>query len=55
PGMAVAIRRCHDRDRYAWFLLVILVPLLGPVWLAIELGIRRGTKGANRFGPDQIR
>ncbi|MDR1381164.1 MAG: DUF805 domain-containing protein [Tannerella sp.] len=49
PSMAVAVRRLHDTGRSAWFLLVGLIPLAGPVWLFILL-IREGTPGRNRYG-----
>ena len=52
PGLAVGIKRCHDRDRSGWFLLIALIPIIGSIWLLIELGFLRGTIGANRFGPD---
>lgn len=52
-SLAVNIKRCHDRDHSGWFLLVALIPLIGPIWLFIELGLRVGTPGPNRFGPGQ--
>jgi len=51
-GIAVSVKRCHDRDRSGWFLLVWLIPLVGPIWLMIELGCLKGTVGANSFGTD---
>jgi uncharacterized membrane protein YhaH (DUF805 family) len=54
PGLAVGIKRCHDRDRSGWFLLVGLIPVLGGLWLLVELGFLRGTAGPNRFGPDPL-
>jgi uncharacterized membrane protein YhaH (DUF805 family) len=44
-------KRCHDRDRSAWFLLIILIPIIGGIWLLIEAGFLDGTQGPNRFGP----
>jgi len=54
PSIAVGIKRCHDRDRSGWFLLVALIPIVGSIWLLIDLGFLRGTTGANRFGPDPL-
>lgn len=54
PSFAVAAKRCHDHDRSGWWLLISLIPIVGPLWLLIELGFLRGTIGANRFGPDPI-
>ena len=51
-GLAVAVKRCHDRDKSGWFLLVALIPIIGALWLFIECGCLRGTEGPNRFGGD---
>lgn len=51
PNIAVNVRRLHDTDRSAWWLLIVLVPLVGAiVWLVFMC--LDGTRGANRFGPD---
>jgi uncharacterized membrane protein YhaH (DUF805 family) len=47
------VKRCHDRDRSGWFVLVALVPPLN-VWYLIETMCLRGTKGSNRFGRDPL-
>jgi uncharacterized membrane protein YhaH (DUF805 family) len=53
PGLAVAVRRLHDRDKSGWWILIWLIPIVGwiilIVWYATE-----GTRGANRFGPDPL-
>jgi uncharacterized membrane protein YhaH (DUF805 family) len=54
PSIAGAAKRCHDRDRTGWFQLILLIPLVGWIWLFIELGCLRGTIGPNRFGPDPL-
>lgn len=54
PNAVLGIKRCHDRDRSGWFLLIVLIPLLGALWLLVELGFLRGTAGPNRFGPDPL-
>ena|SRR5215471_11831081 len=54
PWIAVSTKRYHDRNRCGWFLLIVLVPFFGPLWLFIELGFLRGTVGPNRFGPDPL-
>lgn len=53
-GAALAVKRLHDRAKPAWWLLVLLVPVLGPLWLFIDLGLRRGTPGENPYGPDPL-
>jgi uncharacterized membrane protein YhaH (DUF805 family) len=50
-GLAVAVKRCHDRDQSGWWFFLILIPLLGGLWNLINLGILDGTPGPNRFGP----
>lgn len=54
PSLAIAVKRCHDRDRTGWFLLVVLIPFVGAIWALIELGFLRGTVGPNRFGQDPL-
>lgn len=49
-AIAVSVKRCHDRDRSGWFLLVYFIPVIGELWVLIELGFLPGTAGPNRFG-----
>lgn len=45
------IRRLHDIDSGAWYVLVYFIPVVNMCfWL--YLLVRRGTNGANRYGPD---
>jgi uncharacterized membrane protein YhaH (DUF805 family) len=53
-GLAVQIKRWHDRDKSAWWALLNLVPVIGTLWILIECGFLRGTDGRNRFGPDPL-
>ena len=50
PGLAVMIKRVHDRNRSGWWLLFLLVPFVGLVYWLIDLGLLDGTKVANRYG-----
>ncbi len=50
-SLALGAKRCHDRDKSAWFLAIGLIPLIGAIWLLVELGFLDGTQGPNRFGP----
>ena len=45
-------RRLHDRARSAWWLLATLVPVLGPLFLMVECGLRGTSAAAARFGPE---
>ena len=49
PSIAVGVKRCHDRNRSGWFLLIGWLPIMN-LWLFIELGFLAGTVGPNRFG-----
>jgi len=53
PSLAIAVKRCHDRDRSGWFVLVSLIPLVN-LWYLVEVAFLRGTNGNNRFGPDPL-
>ncbi|HEY3590390.1 MAG TPA: DUF805 domain-containing protein [Buttiauxella sp.] len=51
PYWAVQFRRLHDTDRSAWWLLLLLIPIVG--WLIIlAFNCQSGTAGANKFGRD---
>jgi uncharacterized membrane protein YhaH (DUF805 family) len=50
-AVAVGVRRLHDRDKSGWWLLLVLVPILGILWSLVELGFCPATRGANRYGP----
>lgn len=54
PSLAVAVKRFHDRNRSGWYLLVALLPIIGWIWMFIELCCLRGTPGDNRFGADPL-
>lgn len=51
PYWAVQFRRLHDTDRSAWWLLLILIPIVG--WLIIlAFNCQNGTPGENKYGSD---
>jgi uncharacterized membrane protein YhaH (DUF805 family) len=54
PALAIYTKRWHDRNKSGWWTLIILIPIVGPIWFLIEQGFLRGTEGPNRFGPDPI-
>jgi len=53
-ALAVTVKRFHDRDKKGWWVLIVLVPVVGSIWLLIENGFLRGTDGPNRFGDDPL-
>ena len=53
-GLAIAAKRWHDRNKSAWWILIVFVPLVGGLWYLIECGFLKGTTGANRYGSDPL-
>ncbi len=51
PSLAVTVRRLHDTNRSGWWLLILLIPLIGWAVILVFM-IIDGTPGDNRFGPD---
>ena len=48
--IAISIKRFHDRGKSGWWCLIVLIPLIGPIWWLIELGFLRGDPGPNTYG-----
>ncbi len=55
PTFAVAVKRCHDRNKSGWWSLLLLIPVVGIIWAVIDLGLLEGTDGGNAYGPDPFR
>jgi uncharacterized membrane protein YhaH (DUF805 family)/uncharacterized membrane protein len=53
-NLGVLARRWHDRGKSGWMSLILLIPIVGVVWLYVELGGQRGTVGPNRYGADPL-
>lgn len=53
-SLAGGVKRCHDRNRSGWFQLWALLPIIGWIWVFVELYCLRGTLGSNRFGADPL-
>lgn len=51
PKLSVTVRRLHDTDRSALWLLVFLIPGIGPLVMFVMM-ILDGTQGTNQYGPD---
>lgn len=54
PGLAVFVRRMHDVGKSGWFILLILLPVIGWIWLIVLL-FTEGDQGPNEYGPDPKR
>lgn len=50
PGLAVAVRRLHDTGRTGWWLLIILIPLIGAIVLLVFMFLN-SEPGDNNYGP----
>lgn len=50
----LCIRRLHDRNYTGWWLLVVVVPVAGALWLLFQLALRRGVTQDNRWGADPL-
>jgi len=44
----------HDRDKSAWWMLIILIPFVGGIWYLVEVGFLKGTEEQNQFGSDPL-
>ena len=53
-ALAIQVKRWHDRDKSAWWLLMNLVPFVGAIWVFVECGCLRGTEGQNQYGTDPL-
>ena len=51
PGLAVSVRRLHDVGKSGWYLLIILIPIAGPIWLLV-LVCMDSQPGHNAYGPN---
>ncbi len=49
PSIAVAVRRLHDTGRSAWWLLLLLVPLIGVIVFIVFMALD-GNAEENEFG-----
>lgn len=51
PGLALYVKRFHDRDKSGLWILLILIPIIGWIWVPIECFFLDGTPGPNKYGP----
>ena len=49
PSIAVGIRRLHDIGKSGWWLLIVLVPVIGWIWIIVLLATD-GHPGSNEYG-----
>jgi uncharacterized membrane protein YhaH (DUF805 family) len=51
-NLSASIKRYHDRGKSGWWFLIMMVPLIGPIWQLAELGFLSGDNGYNQFDED---
>jgi uncharacterized membrane protein YhaH (DUF805 family) len=49
PNLAVAVRRLRDTDRSGWWILIVLIPIIGYLIFLYWL-VQPSHAGVNRFG-----
>ncbi len=49
--IAVGVRRLHDTGRSGWWLLIVLIPFVGPIIVLVLMALE-GRQGDNQYGPD---
>lgn len=59
PSFAVSVRRLHDTGRSGWWMLINIVPMIGPIVLLIFMCMDSQTgnqfdsqTGNNKYGPN---
>lgn len=51
-NICIQVKRWHDRDKSAVWLLMNFLPYIGSLWVFIECGFLAGTPGPNRYDLD---
>ncbi len=51
PGLAVSVRRLHDIGKSGWYLLFVLIPLVGAIILLVW-DCKDSQPGDNAYGPN---
>ncbi len=47
---ATSVKRAHDRSRSGWLMILLALPVLGWLWLVVDLLLLGSAKGRNRHG-----
>ena len=53
-GLAISIKRWHDRGKSGWWILIAFIPIIGGLWALIETGFLEGDAGDNQYGPNPL-
>ncbi len=49
PGLAIQVKRWHDRNKSGWWVLIAVIPIIG-IWALIENGFLKGDESDNFYG-----
>lgn len=49
PSLAVSVRRLHDIGKSGWWILINIVPIIGPL-VFLYFTVKDGTDESNEFG-----
>jgi uncharacterized membrane protein YhaH (DUF805 family) len=53
-GLAISIKRWHDRGKSGWWIFIGAIPIIGGLWVLIETGFLEGDPGPNQYGPNPL-
>jgi uncharacterized membrane protein YhaH (DUF805 family) len=53
-GLAISIKRWHDRGKSGWWIFIGAIPIIGGLWALIETGFLEGDLGPNQYGPNPL-
>lgn len=52
-AIALAAQRLHDIGLSGWQMLSLLIPVLGPIYMVVQL-LKKGAVGKNKYGNDPL-
>ncbi|MEG2173935.1 MAG: DUF805 domain-containing protein [Oscillospiraceae bacterium] len=54
PSLSLLFRRLHDVGKSAWWLLIVIIPVIGWIWLLVYT-LMEGAAGDNQYGSNPKR
>lgn len=52
--LAGFVKRLHDRDKSAWWLILVFVPVIGTIYWIVDLGLFKGVDKSNEYGSPAV-
>lgn len=53
-GLAIQVKRWHDLGKSGWWVLINLVPVIGPLYALVMQGFVKGAEARNDYGDDPL-